>query len=216
MKRSSVFIPKAGEVRWIKHRPLQGKPKHIIISQDGERWYCSVTCEVKVQEKEKKIDNLVGVGLGLKVFATLSDRVVISNPRHLKKDGVVVEDLNISGMMRNHHLAKSIADASWSKFIKQLEYKAFWDSKYFIKIGRFEPTSKSCSRCGWKNEELTLSDRVFNCKVCGLILDRDLNAAINIHRLGASQINACGDEGLLSSLKQEKECLENQAEANVL
>ena len=128
-------------------------------------------------------------------------------------DGIVVEDLNIKGMMKNHCLAKSIGDASWSEFNRQLEYKCKWSFKYYLKIGMFEPTSKTCSSCGCI-QEMPLSKRIFDCPDCGISIDRDLNASLNIRNiglntLGHSGIYACGDSSLELSLKQEKECLEN-------
>ena len=256
-----AFIPKIGVVKWIKHRAMQGKPKSITISQDGGRWYCSVLCEYDIEEQEKKTDNIVGIDVGLKEFATLSDETVTGNPKHLKKyeeklvseqrrlnkkqkgsknrfkqrikvkkihtkiknlrqdflhkttsnmitkyDGVVLEDLNVKGMMKNHCLAKSIADVSWSEFRRQLEYKAKWNFKYFVLIERFEPTSKTCSNCGLI-QDMPLSKRQFNCPDCGISIDRDLNASINICRLGQSRINACGVGSKEPALKQEKECL---------
>lgn len=136
-----------------------------------------------------------------------------------KYDGVVLENLNISGMLKNHKLAKAISDVSWFEFKRQLEYKTKWNFKHFILIGRFEPTSKKCSNCGYI-QEMTLKKRIFNCPICGLHLDRDLNASINIKNLGINtvghtEINACGDDkihahlGRWSSMKQEKECLVN-------
>ena len=83
------------------------------------------------------------------------------------------------GMLKNHCLAKHIANASWRKLIKFLEYKADWNDKKIIKINRFYPSSKTCSVCGWVNKELSLSDREWTC-INGHILDRDLNAAKNI------------------------------------
>jgi len=80
-----VFIPKIGEVKWIKHRPLEGKPKSITISQDGNNWYCSVLCEYEIKEQQKKVNDIVGIDVGLKNFLTLSDKTVINNPKHLKK-----------------------------------------------------------------------------------------------------------------------------------
>jgi len=80
-----VFIPKVGEVNWVKHRALQGKPKSITISQDGNQWYCSVLCEVNISEKPKRQDNIVGIDVGLKAFATLSDETKIENPKFAKK-----------------------------------------------------------------------------------------------------------------------------------
>jgi len=263
-----VFIPKIGEVKWIKHRAMKGKPKSITISQDGSKWYCSVLCEYEIKESNKKVDTIVGCDVGLKEFVTLSDGTIISNPKNAKKyekqlakeqrrlskkqkggknrfkqrlkvrkiqnkirdirrdflhktsnsiaknyDGIFVEDLNIKGMMKNHCLAKSIGDVSWSEFNRQLEYKCKWSFKYYIKIGRFEPTSKTCSKCGCI-QEMPLSKRVFDCPDCGISIDRDLNASLNIRNIGINTlghggINACGDGSLEPSLKQEKECLEN-------
>jgi putative transposase len=101
-------------------------------------------------------------------------------------DVIAVETLNVIGMLKNHTLSKSIYDAAWGKFFIMLEYKAEWYGKQFIKINRFAPSSKTCSSCGWKNNELTLKDRVFTCPVCGLELDRDHNAAINIKALAVN------------------------------
>lgn len=128
-------------------------------------------------------------------------------------DGIAVEDLNIKGMMKNHCLAKSIGDVSWAECNRQLEYKCKWSFKHYLKIGRFEPTSKTCSNCGCV-QEMPLSKRIFDCPNCGISIDRDLNASLNIRNigintLGHSGIKACGDGSLESSLKQEKECLVN-------
>ena len=266
--RGFVFIPKIGEVKWIKHRAMKGKPKSITISQDGDKWYCSVLCEYTIPDKAKECDNIVGCDVGLKEFAILSDGTVISNPRHTKKyenklakeqrklskkqkgsknrfkqrlkvrkihnkirdtrkdflhktsnsiaknyDGTFVEDLNIKGMMKNHCLAKSIGDVSWSEFNRQLEYKCKWSFKYYFKIDRFFPSSKTCSNCGYV-QEMPLSKRIFDCPDCGISIDRDLNASLNIRNIGLNTvghtgINACGDGSLELSLKQEKECLVN-------
>jgi len=233
-----IFIPKIGEVKWIKHRAMKGNPKSITISQDGNKWYCSVLCEYEIIEKEKGFTDIVGCDVGLKEFATLSNGTIISNPKHIKKyekklvkeqrklskkkkgsknrfkqrlkvrkiqnkirnvrrdflhktsnsiaknyDGICLEDLNIKGMMKNHYLAKSISDVSWSEFNRQLEYKCKWNFKHYIKIGRFEPTSKKCSNCGCI-QEMPLSKRIFNCPDCGVSIDRDLNASINIKNIG--------------------------------
>jgi len=272
-----VFIPKVGEVKWVKHRPFQGKPKNITISQDGDKWYCSVLCEYKIQEQEMKSDNVVGVDVGLKKFVVLSDNTTISNPKYLKRtekklvraqrrlskkkkgsrnrfkqqirvrkihtkikntrrdflhkttssmiakyDGFVLEDLNVAGMMRNHKLAKSITDVSWSEFGRQLEYKSRWNFKHFLRIDRFYPSSKTCSRCG-NVQNMPLSKRLFNCSECGLLIDRDYNASINIKELGLNtlgrrEIKACGESSIgvlglpetrYGLMKQEKECLVN-------
>lgn len=99
-------------------------------------------------------------------------------------DVICIEDLNVSGMMKNHCLAGAVSDISFAEIRRQLEYKCRWYGKTLSVIDRFYPSSKTCSRCGWKNDDLKLSDRVFKCKDCGLEIDRDLNAAINIKAAG--------------------------------
>jgi putative transposase len=87
-------------------------------------------------------------------------------------------------MGKNHYLAKSISDAGWGKFFELLDYKTEEAGRKVIKIPRFEPTSKTCSACGAINQDLTLSDRQWVCKSCGVLHDRDYNAAKNIRRVG--------------------------------
>lgn len=96
-------------------------------------------------------------------------------------DSLAIEDLNIVGMMKNRCLAQAVADVSWSEFFRQLEYKAEWRGKNLLKIGRFEPSSRTCDACGTVNRELTLSDRKWKC-ACGAEHDRDFLAARNIKR----------------------------------
>lgn len=95
-------------------------------------------------------------------------------------DFIAIEDLNVAGMIKNRKLAKSLSDAAFSEFYATLSYKAAWYGKEVVKVDRWFASSKTCSCCGWKNENLTLSDRVFNCQICGLLKDRDLNASENI------------------------------------
>jgi len=238
--KSFVQIPKIGKVKWIKHRNMEGKPKSITITQDGDHWYCSVLCEVIVKEKKFEKDNLVGIDVGLKNFAMFSDGDKIKRERFIKKyekeltkaqrklskkvngsnnkqkqrkkvqavhrkirnsrkdflnkathyittkyDGVCLESLNVKGMMKNHKLSKSIGDASWFEFKRQLQYKCSWNFKHFIEIDQWFPSSKLCSSegCGIVNKDLTLKDRIWTC-ICGIKHNRDLNAAINILREG--------------------------------
>lgn len=99
-------------------------------------------------------------------------------------DTIYLEDLNVKGMMKNHKLAKAISDVSWCKFIETLTYKAEWNEKEVIHIDRFFPSSKTCHKCGYINHNLTLKDRTWECPDCCEVLDRDVNAAINIFNEG--------------------------------
>ena len=96
---------------------------------------------------------------------------------------IIIEDLNVKGMLKNHHLAKSISSVSWSEFFRQLEYKCEWYGRNLIRIGRFEASSKTCI-CGYVNSELKLSDREWVCPKCGRHNDRDILASVNIKRFG--------------------------------
>ena len=261
--RRFVFLPKVGEVSWRMHRPIEGTPKHLTVTQDGDRWFCSVNCEVEIQDPAVPDKPFVGIDLGLKSFAILSDGTVVENPKHLRKmeeklhreqrrlsrkvkgsknrekqkkvlqsvhrrvrdarkdflhktshwlvenyGGFAVESLNISGMLKNHHLARSISDAGWGEFGRQLRYKSEWNGNVLVEVGTFFPSSRTCSDCGAVNQRLTLSDRSWVCAECGVVHDRDLNASMNIeaegirllscqlaNTVGPTGIDACGEEG---------------------
>ena len=112
---------------------------------------------------------------------------------------VAVEDLNVSGMARNHRLARAVSDASMSEMIRQLEYKCARHGRRFVKVGRFYPSSKACSACGHVLGELPLSVRSWECPECGAIHDRDVNAARNIAREGARILDDEGTAGLVGT-----------------
>ncbi len=95
---------------------------------------------------------------------------------------VVMENLNVSGMMKNKHLSKAIQEQCFYEFIRQMKYKCEWNSIEFVQVDRFYPSSKTCSCCGTIKKNLKLSDRTYVCERCGLIIDRDYNAAINLSR----------------------------------
>ena len=108
---------------------------------------------------------------------------------------IVLEDLNISGMVKNHKLARAISDVGMGEFSRQIEYKAKWQGIEVIYVDKWFPSSKTCSHCGNVKEKLTLAERVYTCDVCGFTLDRDLNAAINLkNTVGITGINDCGDD----------------------
>ncbi len=93
---------------------------------------------------------------------------------------IVVEDLNVRGMLRNRPLARSLADAGFAEFRRQLAYKCAWYGSTLVVADRWFPSSKTCSRCGAIQDALSLTERIYRCQRCGLALDRDLNAAINL------------------------------------
>jgi len=114
-------------------------------------------------------------------------------------DTICMEDLNVQGMMRNHKLAQSISDVSWSRFVELLKYKCDWYGKNLFQIGRFEPSSKMCT-CGNLNNDLKLSDREWTCQSCGATHDRDILVAQNIKRFGLIILNSVPWEARESTL----------------
>ncbi|PRY60884.1 IS607 family element RNA-guided endonuclease TnpB [Glycomyces artemisiae] len=93
---------------------------------------------------------------------------------------IVIEDLNVAGMVTNHRLARRISDAGWGELRRQITYKSAWNGGSTVVANRWLPTSKTCSNCGTAKAKLSLSERVFRCQHCGMVLDRDLNAARNL------------------------------------
>ena len=239
-----VKIPKCGWVKLCKNKTFDlstSKIGTLTVSRDkcGEYW-CTIVVEDNTPQKSKtKIseETSVGIDLGIKDYAILSDGTKYSNPKYYERnrlklkvlqhkfartkkdskrhntmrlkvakqyrkitnmrndflnklttdlvrryDTICLENLNIDGMLKNHSLALAIQSASWGEFVRQIKYKSEWNGKNAIFIGRFEPSSKTCSKCGHVNRELTLKDRDWVCPVCGEHHDRDVNAAINIKK----------------------------------
>jgi putative transposase len=258
----AIVLPRLGRLRLKEHEYLPTSDKVTIlsatVSEQAGHWYVSL----QVEEKRTVPENtgpVVGIDLGIKQLATLSDGEVIANPRHLKrrikklkrlqrvvsrrqkggknrkkavkklarlhrqiknqrhntlhqvttrlaktKSVLVIEDLHVAGMLKNHHLAQAIGDVGFAEFKRQLLYKATWYGASVLLADRWEPSSKRCSGCGWVDKDLTLADRIYYCEACGLVLDRDLNAAINLAKLAGSvsdSQNACGAGSAGSSRK---------------
>jgi len=129
--------------------------------------------------------------------------VDITSASVIAKHSVVLEDLDVKGMMKNRYLSKAISDVGWFEFRRQLDYKAKWNGKLFITIGPREPTSKKCSCCG-NIQEMPLGRTIYSCPACGMTMDRDLNAARNILNIG---LNTAGRVGInVPNAFGKKEC----------
>ena len=249
-----VKIPKIGWVKLCNNKAFDLSMKYgtLTVSKDkcGGYWCSIVVYDVEEKPKTKvSTDNSVGIDLGIKDYAILSDGTKYGNPKFLEKgqkrlktlqqrfartqkksnrhealrlkvakchrdianrrsdflhklstllikyyDTICLEDLNVEGMMKNKHLSNSIQSAAWSEFVRQLKYKSDWYGKNVIFIGRFEPSSKTCSKCGYVKSDLQLNDREWVCPKCGEKHDRDVNAAINIRDFALHKQNLIGIE----------------------
>lgn len=277
VEEKRLRVSKLGWVRMAQELRLPATPKSVTISRDGDHWYAAIMVELDDDwEYPNACENqeAVGVDLGIKTLATLSDGTSIENPKWLqrherklkrlqkslsrKKKGsknrkkaraklarqyrkvrharqdfihkmtselvskyryIVIEDLNVKGMLSNRRLAGHIASASFGEIRRQLEYKAELSGSTVLVVDRFFPSSKTCSLCGHVYEDLTLSKREWECSGCGHEHDRDVNAARNLANVAVGYTetkNAGGEESAghlvelslgevvkLSSMKQE-------------
>ena len=117
---------------------------------------------------------------------------------------ICVEDLSVINMMKNHKLTKSIADCSWGEILRQLKYKSEWYGRNFVAVDKFFPSSKTCHKCKFINQDLTLNDREWICPVCGSKLNRDLNASENILEQGLLLLKKNSDCGTQAESKQKR------------
>ena len=249
----ALRLPRIGRVHCmedVSRRVDNAKVLRMSVSRHAGRWMASLTVERKDGPMPTPLKGgSVGIDLGVKQLATLSDGTIIRNPRALdsnlrrlrreqknlsrKRKGsnrrreartrvarlharvadlrrdlldktttmlahaysdISIEDLNVAGMVRNHRLARSVEDAAFAEFRRQLEYKTARTGARLHVIDRWYPSSKTCSNCGTVKAKLSLSERVYHCEECGLVIDRDLNAAINIQVAGSAPetLNARG------------------------
>ena len=249
----ALWLPRIGRVHCFENvtaRVDGARVLNMTISRRGGRWYAALTVERdEPTVKQAPKGGAVGIDLGVKALATLSDGTVIPNPHHLQADerrlkraqqalsrkmkgskrrakakdrvarlharianrrtdtlhkltarlaqtysDICIEDLNVAGMVKNHHLAKVISDVSFYELRRQLEYKTAKTGAKLHVIDRWYPSSKTCSNCGSVKAKLSLKERTYKCEHCGLVIDRDLNAAINIMVAGSAPetLNAHG------------------------
>jgi putative transposase len=236
------WVPKLGWVKGAEALRFKGKISSATIRRKADYWFVVISVETDQAFTTCENQAVVGVDLGIKTLATLSDgkKIESVNPlrtrlgrlkllqrwasRKVKGSSnrrkanqrvakvhyevacqrkdildklttylcdnyqvIVIEDLNVKGMIKNHCLALSISDLGWGEFRRELEYKSILHGNTLIIADRWFPSSKLCSRCGSIKEDLTLSDRVYKCD-CGLVIDRDLNAAINLMNYGLNKI----------------------------
>jgi putative transposase len=252
---NKIKVPKFGWLRCSEILP-ECEVKNVVISKTANQWFIAFKIPFEPQITNK-MNDIVGVDLGIKTLAVLSDGKVFEavkpykrNKRKLKilqrrlskkqkgsqnrkkavlkvaklhyrianirKDTlhklttylsknhteICIEDLNVNGMSKNHKLASAILDGGFSEFRRQLEYKCQWYGSTVTVVDRFYPSSKTCSGCGNVKKELKLSERTYVCENCGLLIDRDLNAAINLKNKSASYAeSACGVPKQLNSFE---------------
>lgn len=162
-------------------KQLKKHQQHLSRKTKGSNRY--IKQRIKVATIHKKITN-----------SRIDNLHKISTDLIRKYDVIVLEDLNIKGMIKNHKLSKHISDASWGRFVTMLTYKAEWNDKEIIKIDRFFPSSKTCNCCGYINQNLSLDIREWTCPSCNTKLDRDLNASINILNEGNKILSSGTDD----------------------
>lgn len=162
--------------------------ENIKIKRNNQKKLAKLQRELSRKEKDSKNRNKQRFKLA-KFYEKLNNQKEnylhhITNRLLDENQVIAMEDLNVSGMLKNHHLAKSIQELSLYNFKSKLIYKADWYNRHIVEIDRYYPSSKLCSNCGYKNTNLTLSDREWVCSECGKKHDRDFNAAINIENEG--------------------------------
>ena len=126
-----------------------------------------------IRKQYRKINNILTTNIH-----TITSELVKLNP-----SSIVIEDLNVQGMMKNKHLSEKIKEAKFYEFRRQLEYKCKWNNVNLIIADRWYPSSKLCSSCGNRKKKLSLSERIYVCEECGCVIDRDYNASLNLKYL---------------------------------
>lgn len=171
-------INKGKQIRLLKKRIKylqRSVSKKYEVNKTGNKYNKTkniAKCEDKLRKLHARITNI-----RTNYIHQSTSKLIKLLPRR-----VVMEDLNVKGMMKNRHLSKAVQEQCLSEWIRQMEYKCAWNGIEFIQANRFYPSSKTCSNCGYIKHDLKLSDRTFVCNECGFTIDRDYQAALNLMR----------------------------------
>ena len=167
--------------RWITSNEKKLKKLHKQLSKKQKGSNNRAKAKLKLAKAHEKIKNQKSDYLH-----NITTKIVSEN------QVIVLEDLNVSGMMKNHKLAKAIQELGLYEMRRQLEYKSEWYGRTLVFVNRFYPSSKKCSCCGNIKKDLTLKDREYICDACGLVIDRDMNASLNIEAEGVRILSLTG------------------------
>lgn len=175
-------INKTKEVKRLKkkNRRLQRKvSRKYLINKKGVCYYKTSNI-IKLENQLLKLNHRL-TNIRHNYLHKTTSEIINRKPMF-----IALEDLNVTGMMKNKHLAKAIQDQSFYEFKRIISYKANWNNIKIIEVPRFYPSSKTCSECGSIKKDLKLSDREYICLECGCVIDRDYNASINLMKYGQS------------------------------
>ena len=172
-------INKTTEIRKLskRKRRLQHRiSRKYLINKKGDS-YCKTSNIIKSEKELLKLNHRLS-GIRNNYLHQVSSEIIRREPSF-----IVLEDLNVAGMMKNKHLAKAIQEQGFYEFYRQLKYKADWNNIKFIEAPRFYPSSKLCCSCGSIKHDLKLKDRIYHC-ACGNAVDRDYQASVNLYNYG--------------------------------
>lgn len=180
--KSYKNINKTQKIRKLKKkkRRLQRKiSKKYLMNKKGDS-YCKTSNIIKVEKRLLKLNHRL-TDIRHNYLHQVTTKIISRKPKF-----IVLEDLNVKGMMKNKHLSEVIAEQCFYEFYRQIEYKSSWNNIKFIIADRFYASSKICSCCGTLKKDLKLSDRIYKCNNCNTVIDRDKNASINLYNYGKS------------------------------
>ena len=171
-------INKTNKIRKLKKkkRRLQRKVSNKYLINKKGVCYVKTSNIIKLEKQLLKLNKRL-TGIRTDYLHKTTTEIINRKPKF-----IALEDLNVKGMMKNKHLAKAIQEQSFYEFKRIITYKALWNNIEIVDVPRFYPSSKTCSECGSYKKDLKLSDREYICEECGYVIDRDLNASINLSK----------------------------------